>query len=293
MSNTTDVDANAGAGGARGDQMGANGAGQGQQQAQPLFNLDALPDDLRGHAAARGYEKLTDPVELLKANFHYDQMMGSNPIAGPKDGDLSGFFGANAEMFGVPDSLDDYKIVADDAPADVDRTFTAALAEYAHGKKYPPAMVADLVGKTIEYFQDETEATNKAASESVATEKQALRTEWGAAYDEKMAATQRGAQFLGIDRDTQAAFTQMLGYAGVAKMLARVGEQVGEDQIVMGAGGGATALTPNEAKAELARLNKEHGDALQDKGHPDYPEKSKRYKQLNDIIHGAATGTAR
>lgn len=106
-----------------------------------------------------------------------------------------------------------------------------------------------------------------------AEEDKALKTEWGAAYADKMAKASAAARGLGIKGEVIDALQSKAGYSDVMKMFAHISEKIGEDAFISGdKTNTGNKLTPDEANAELNRLSrdKEFMASWMDKSHPNH-----------------------
>lgn len=86
-------------------------------------------------------------------------------------------------------------------------------------------------------------------------EAEALKREWGQAYDQEINFAKNAAQGLGLKPEQIDAMEQALGHAGLMKLMSGIGKKIGEDSFVSNAGtGGFGAMTPAAAQGRIAQL---------------------------------------
>lgn len=84
----------------------------------------------------------------------------------------------------------------------------------------------------------------------------ALKTEWGAAYTERLAAASAAARGLELDAQTIDKISDAIGHKATMNLLAKIGGKTGEDKFVSGNGPTGSAMTPGQAKAAIqAKMN--------------------------------------
>ncbi|MFN0183044.1 MAG: hypothetical protein ACKVQR_04410 [Aquabacterium sp.] len=120
-----------------------------------------------------------------------------------------------------------------------------------------------------------------------------LRTEWGEAYDERLNQAVRGMRETGgdalialIDSARLPDGTPFGSNAAVIKAYAKIGAALAEPAGLKGgtgAAGGAGALTPADARAEIARLSHDKAffGEFSDRQHPKYTEHRARWDELH------------
>jgi len=93
-------------------------------------------------------------------------------------------------------------------------------------------------------------------------ETEALRKEWGAAFDDRSKLVDRAVQQFGIEEADLSGLRDAWGPAKAMKFFAALGEGMGEGSFVSGdnrAKGFAGAMTPDQAKAKIADLRNDAG----------------------------------
>lgn len=242
----------AGAGaGAAGDGAGGAGAGAGGAGDLPWLPADA-PAELRGYAQNKGWKT---PADVLVGYQNLEKLVGAKALALPKDeNDVEGF-NRVYDALGRPKSPAEYKLPV---PEGTDPTFAKAAADVFHkagvSTKQAQAVatwwngqMADAAKKAEESFQ-----TNSAQA------MQKLEATWGGAYKERVETASRAVRQFGITAEHADKLERALGTEFFMDFMWRIGHAIGEhggaaglEGQKPGAGG---ALTPDQAKAEIARL---------------------------------------
>lgn len=261
-----------GGGGGAADAGGAAAAGG----AAPSFK-DSLPEDLREHPSLRDY---VDVAGLAKSHVHLSKLLGAPkdsvlaiPPEGASDEDRAKFY----NRLGRPEKADGYKLPEVKLAEGVTENdqFKQNFLSAAHKAGLSNAQVGAL-------YQWYTEQTNESVNQIAAVQQaslqqteQTLQREWGAAYNEKIALSQRAVREY-ADPDT-IEYLEKSGFgndAAVIKLFAKLGEQLKEDGKLVGEGleAGKGALSPKGAQEEI---NKKYGDgdfmkAYSDKSHPNH-----------------------
>lgn len=129
-----------------------------------------------------------------------------------------------------------------------------------------------------------------------------LRTEWGEAYDERLNQAVRGMRETGgdalialIDSARLPDGTPFGSNAAVIKAYAKIGAALAEPAGLKGgtgAAGGAGALIPADARAEIARLSHDRAffSEFSDRQHPKYTEHRTRWDELHRHAYPEGAG---
>lgn len=160
------------------------------------------------------------------------------------------------EKLGRPATADKYEMPTEGADPNftswAQKTFFEAnlTAEQA---KVVTEKYRELEQSVVAQRQQERASTTQADGE-------ALRREWGKAYEDKMGQAKAAAREFGIDAKAVDALESAMGYAGVMKFFANLGSKIGEHGFVGGgASGGFRAMTPDQAQAQIAHLRSDEG----------------------------------
>lgn len=132
------------------------------------------------------------------------------------------------------------------------------FADWAKGMFHEVGLSAaqgkQLVDRWNAYQAEAGEQSTQQYQESVTADDNALKSEWGQAYDLEMDAAKAGAKALGLQPAEIDALEKILGYGNLMKRMAVVGKKVGEDSFVSGSGNNDGPMTPQAAQAQIALL---------------------------------------
>lgn len=222
-----------------------------------------LPEDLRANPSIA---KFKDPAALAKSYVEAQSLLGNSirppgPDASPEakaefrkkmqekvpelvyapDGDEETEKALFARL-GRPEKADAYEVVKEAADAGMNADELRALA-----------LAVGLTKKQFAGLQKAMLEPTLALKQKAADADKALRTEWGHAYDEKVADARAVAQKMGLSAEEVAALapSQLKAFANVAKAVGSGGRPFGEEH---NRGTPSGKLTPVEAEAELEEI---------------------------------------
>lgn len=220
--------------------------------AAPTDWTTGFSDDLKGYVQNKGFK---GPQDILESYRNFEKLQGA-----PQDRilklpeDLNSPEGKQVwERLGKPKEAKDYKI---EIPKDYgDEKLAEELRVIADQNNFTHSQVEGLVkwwnertGNTIKSMTEAQETARKNAD-------QALRKEWGAAFDQNKNIVDNAARSLGLGEKEFQALGQALGPDGAMKMLLKLGKATGEaDFVTTGPGGKGALLTPEQSKNEINAL---------------------------------------
>lgn len=250
--------------------------------------IKEAPAELQAVVKAKGYQT---PLDVVKAYDHAQRAIGAEKIVLPKDG----VWDADARAkLGIPEAPEGYKVTRPEMPDGVpyDDKFEAAMLPVAHKLGITPQQLNGLVEAVTQHRLGEFGAlaqTSKQAREAAESE---LRTEYGAAYDAKVEQARRAIAFAGGDQLTQAIEAAGVGNnPAFIRAWAKVGAMLSEDKLKSGQGG-SFAMTPDEARNEIAKINAQMIDANSPLMSKNHPEHEMVLQRLSDLHRMAAGGKA-
>lgn len=310
-------------GGGDGGQRGNPPAGDGGAGSNPpagggapakWFEGDAFTPEMREFIGAKGWTD-KDVTEILptmiKSYQGAEKLLGvprESLLQRPKEGqDVSEWIRTNADVFGIPEKADGYKI---ERPSDwpKDAQWNADLETAAKAKAHELGLTPkQLQGMTEVYAQSVSKMTadiETQLSTSTAKMMEDLQKDWGDQTETKIGQAAQAAQALasqaGFGQDELAAVTQLMaqktGDARTIRLFAALAEAMGDDALPggqTGSSGGGLANTPEAAKAELDRLQAEGGDyaeAVKRRDRDAIARLKPRLEQLSKIVAGARKG---
>lgn len=210
-------------------------------------------EDLKGWA---GNKKFATPEIAMESYRNLEKMFGAEragrtvvrPAENADPAELEAFY----NQLGRPDSPEKYKWEVRDND---DPQFTEWFRNTAH-KHGLTAQQAAALKADYDKFYDGMEGQLSEQSEAAfAKSQEALRKEWGAAYDANLQSAKIAAREFGVTGDMIDALEKAAGYDGVMKLFANIGSRIGEKPGFAGAqsGNGDAPLTPAQAQDKIAQ----------------------------------------
>jgi hypothetical protein len=109
--------------------------------------------------------------------------------------------------------------------------------------------------KWNEHVAGLTAKQKESYAQNVAKENDALKQEWGQAYEQELGKAKNAAKALGIKPEQIDALEGSLGFANLMKMMSNIGSRIGEDKFVSGdSNSGSGMLTPVGAQTRIKQL---------------------------------------
>lgn len=242
----------------------------------------SLPEDLRADPVFANFRSLGDMAHSFK---HAQSLVGLDKLPLPKDDAKPELWDEVYRRLGRPDQPDQYGFARPDTMPEplYDQEFAKRFAANAHkyglSTKQAKALHDDYVALALERHQ---KVNQDAAEADKATERE-LRAAFGDAYDTKVALAQRAFERFGKDIATSDAIERaMKSTAGVVRLFAEIGAAMGEDGPAGGRGRAGFALSPDEAKSEIAALNRDKDflASYTDRAHPAHADALARMTRL-------------
>lgn len=253
---------------------------------------DGISDtDLRGSTQIAGYTSID---ELVKGHNAHQSMVGRDRVVIPaddaSDADKSTFYG----KLGRPDAATDYKfneiegMDASMVPADT----VAGYQSEAHRLGLSQRQAAGL----HDWFMKDAQSSNQSITDGIASNNaandEALKTEWGDAYGEKMDLAKVAVKEFGGDELKAAMDETGLGNdPRMIKAFAKIGRSMSDDKLY-GSGGDAGQgykQSPSEANSEISALlgNAEFLAQYQDSQSPGHSGAVEKMRKLHEAANPA------
>jgi hypothetical protein len=214
----------------------------------------SLPDLQRGYAQNKGWK---DPGGVVDSYMNFEKLMGvpkERILKLPeKDDDVEGWTGIY-DRLGRPQKPEEYNIPVPEGG-------NPELAKNAQGWFHEAGISRKQAEKIATKWNEHIDSMNKGAMEKwqnqVHKEHAELKTEWGQAFDQNVELGRRAAHKFGLDEKVVDKLEQVMGFAGVMKLMHTLGSQTGvgrEDGFVTGNSGAGFGgiMTPGQAKAAIA-----------------------------------------
>lgn len=296
--------AGAGAGGAAGGAGAAAGSGQGAAASggsgsggapAPVF-ADTLPEDIRGEATFRD---IKDLAGLARSYHHAQKLIGRDPntvLALPAPDDEAAWNGV-FDRLGRPAAADKYQLGEVKLPEGLarDERLQTQFLSTAH-KAGLSNKQADAL---YQWYQAEVITAHNFAEQqrqqSIERGLQTLKTEFGAAFEERMGLAKQALQHYADSELVKHLEESQLGnHPGMVRLFAKLGQALQEDGLIgRGQGAGSGAISPTEAQQEIKSL---YGGsdptwlkAYRDKASPGHKEAVARMERLYQMAYPASS----
>lgn len=157
------------------------------------------------------------------------------------------------EKLGRPTDPKGYEI---QVPEGQPTEYADYMSKVMHEAGVPKRMAEQLVKANAEFgakIQEQTKLQREAASVEQAEK---LKAEWGQAYDDQIGVAKFAAAEAGVNPEQIDALQDVLGYDGVMKLFANIGEKFSEPKFHSGdpAGNANGPMTPTKAQARIKEL---------------------------------------
>lgn len=283
-------------GGATAGAAAAAGAGNVAQPTAPVAWTDSIQDaDLREWAVNKGYNKQdpTAAAPIIAQQYRsLEKLVGAEKAGRTLEiPDFNDQKAADAfyDRIGRPKDVNDYKIALPDEKSGVpvNKEFETWARQNFHKIGLNAKQAEALSGAWNEMAIQANIAEAAAQKLRFEGEDKALKTKWGATYDDKISKASAAAKGLGIPGELIDALQKVGGYGLAMETFANLAEKVGEDKFVSGEGGNVDGkMTPAEAKTALNafKADKEQMAAWMDKAHPKHKDAVARVAFLSEMM---------
>ena len=252
---------------------------------------EGLAEDAQGYVENKGWKGAD---QMLDSYRNLEKAMGApgeSVLTLPKDADDSEAWGAVYSKLGRPEYAAGYELSGPEVPeGGID--LTPDLANWAHEAGLSKTQAQSIYAKYNGRLEEATQQFEQERAERNASDEQALRKEWGNAWEENIAAGTRFRQKFGLDDAKMDKLESALGLRGLLELSAEIGRGLGEHQGMPtgdDTGAGSTfAMTPAAAKAKISDLLLD-GDFM-GKYVDGNPEAKARMTRLHAIAHPEVAG---
>ena len=250
-----------GAGAGQGGDGGAGNTGAGAGASTDWTS--GFNDELKGYVTSKGFK---DPASVLESYRNSESLIGklkgvgSERIIGlPEKADAPEWKDIWNKL-GTPKEAKEYQF---EMPKEGgDEKFTEWAKTTMHKLNVPRSQAEGLIKEWNAYMGTKQQETQTGYQTQIAQQDEALKTEWGQAYEQNINLGKSAVREFGFTAEVVDALEKSMGYSGVMKLMHTLGSKVGEDNFVGSGGGGADGsfgggkLSPGQATAEIsAKMN--------------------------------------
>ncbi len=245
--------------------------------------LAALPDELKSHPSLQAYRKGDgfDLGGLVKEHVNLQALIGKKGVLPPGDKDGPEAWERYYNQLGRPARPEHYQFEKPQGYAGYSDDFANAYRDVAHKNGLTAQQAAGMHDWFVKSALEAEEGQTQRARMDGDALDQALRQKWGGQYDAMVASGRRAAKTF-APPEALDQLEQAIGGPALMELFANIGERMREDGLI---GGGASSfnMTPEQAKAEIAKMDAAMNDPkspAMDKLHPEHAGWVRRREQL-------------
>lgn len=234
---------------------GTGGPGSAQPEAFDWSSLK-LESDAQALVADRQWKH---PNDVIKSYRNLEKLTGVPPdqiLKLPK-GDDPAAWNEVYNRLGRPEKADGYKIPV---PEGDSGEFAKMASAWFHDAGLTQAGATKLANKWNEYVAGQQTAHADALKLRDTQDVAALKQEWGADYDRHAGVVDKAAEAFGMTQEQLSALKSAMGPKAAMLFMRNIGSKLGAEDKAFHDGqssGGFNAMSPEQAGAEIARLQKD------------------------------------
>ena len=260
------------------------------EAAKPPSILDNFEDpELRSYAESKAFDRAG--FEGVVKSYKYLEKMMTQEKAGltitmlgddPTPEERNTYF----TKLGRPASAADYSVALPEGVTDDTRL--TMMRNKAHELGISDAQFSGLAEADAAYLSATQQGMTDKAAVSAADAEAQLRTEWGAAFELKVASIDVAAHKLGMSEDHLNGLREAMGPVEAMKFVDGLNTKMGDHNFDEGEKIIPGHKTPEQAKEELDQLtmNKEFMDAWMDGAHPGHKTAVEKKASLARLVSG-------
>jgi hypothetical protein len=254
---------------------------------------DGTSDELKNNVALKPFVQVENDkgkvnvAGILKAYVDTKKMVGAKGIIKPTEyaekHEVDDFY---KQTIGWEPDKDQYKVERPET-AKIGAEVYDSLKDFAHENRVP----AETAGKLMAHLEGQAAVnTEKAEKEHIASQNEgleALRSEWGSAFDSRTALAARLVNELGDDNVMNYLVeTGETNNPFLIKLLADAAAKVYKEGNFNGTketGGNISMMTPNEAESEINMIRGDKKHPFNDKNHPNHKNATADMLKLYEV----------
>ena len=211
---------------------------------------ESLPEELRDEKCL---DNVTDFSNAIKQLVNHKKMVGMDKIVVPTDKSTPAEWDAFYAALGRPATPQDYHV---EIPEDMRDILTddvvAADRKWAHENGVSDKLFQKFYARQIEQMNAMITADEEAERQAIVQARDALRQEFGAAYDQRMTQANRLIAEAIPDREKQLTFLEEFGNnPRFVRFACTIASRLGESEGLVSE---LTARTPGEAQTKIQEL---------------------------------------
>ena len=239
----------------------------------------SLNDELKNNPTIQNIKDLESAATTL---VHQQKMIGSRiPI--PKTDE------ERAELYtklGRPETSDKYSFTIPETHSQFfNEDQVKQFRNVAHNIGLSNDQAKALIDYQVKSVDYENQRRNTDMTLGKKNTEEALHKEWGYDYDNKVRAAQRAMSVYADDELTELLNTEAGNHPSVVKLFARLGEDITEE-MAKNTQNNKLAVSPVDAKAEIAKIYGDANHAYHKSNHPDHQNAVEQVRQLHEKVYG-------
>ena len=225
------------------------------------FKASTMPEGLRDEPSLQPFDSVD---KLAKTYVNAVKKIGGNPdnlVSLPQEGES---WDSLYNQLGRPEQPNGYDFGDDNGTLDDYR-------EFAHQTGLSQNQAENVLTLFSDIQEEEENQQVKSKEDLKLNTKIDLQKEWGKNYDGKVdMATRAFAQFSSPELRSVINQSGLGNHPEMIRAFSKIGEQLGEDSLVVGSGLGSTQLSPQQAREEINKryADKEFSESYRDNRNP-------------------------
>lgn len=211
---------------------------------------DGFKDEsLKGYVQNKGFE---DPEALANSYMNLEKLVGKEKIPMPKDENDAEGWNKVYDALGRPKDAAGYKLPV---PEGDNGEFAKTAGEWFHKAGISQKQAEAIAGQWNAYQAEQMKQLDTLATQQSEQELNALKGEWGAAFEKKVATAKQFAKDFGLSENEMSALESTVGTKRFLTMMAAQGEKLSEAPTIGFDGKPASGpMTPQAAQQRIAEL---------------------------------------
>lgn len=278
-------------------QQAAQATGQTATQAAAAVQAadwrTGLDPEIKDHPCLKDFK---NEKEVVKSYVNVQRLIGVDklpmPPADAKPEAREKFLNDVYDRLGRPKESKDYKLGDVKLPEGVNLKVDPKGVDVLKAEAHKLGLLPHQLDGLYKWYMTDTANKVKAYNENIVKERQdseaALRSEFGAAYDAKVAKAQELLNKFGGNDYKQLLDSGFGNNPAVIRFMSKMAEAISED--VFEKGGGEVTMTPDEAKKEIPKVMEQLTHMEQ--SNPEYKDLLKRKRYLYEMAFPEGKGQA-
>jgi hypothetical protein len=244
---------------------------------------DTLPEDIRNDST---FTPITSLEGLAKSFVHAQKAIGRDRIPLPDKHATEQDWQNTFKKLGLPESVEDYQINLGEGK-ELSDEFSKNFKEQAHKAGILPFQAEKLAGWYADYTQSFLEAQKTQTESSITENTEALKKEWGDAYDDNVTRAKVAFKELIPDQADRDRLLDMgLGNdPGFIKALTKASKFFSEDTFVGAGAGQFTSMSPDDALQKARQIQGDAQHPYRNRQHPNHEAAKKEVADLYKIAY--------